>query len=118
MHACLVWPDPVRTEQCASCSADRSQPILSLRPCQLGPDVGIRTLVATQPVLVQDAVTMINTNVTAVALLTRQFAPGMVQRNKGHIINISSIAAHYHYKGGAALARCSGICIELAVLSL
>ena len=48
----------------------------------------------------QDAVTMINTNVTAVALLTRHFAPGMVQRNRGHIINVSSIAAHYAYGGG------------------
>ena len=53
---------------------------------------------------------MINTNVTAVALLTRQFAPGMVQRNKGHIINISSIAAHYHYKGGKYLQTLAAPC--------
>ena len=53
---------------------------------------------------------MINTNVTAVALLTRQFAPGMVQRNKGHIINISSIAAHYHYKGGECLLLFASFC--------
>ena len=53
---------------------------------------------------------MINTNVTAVALLTRQFAPGMVQRNKGHIINISSIAAHYHYKGGEYLLLFASSC--------
>ena len=51
----------------------------------------------------QDAVTMINTNVIAVALLTRHFAPGMVERNRGHIINVSSIAAHYAYSGGRQL---------------
>lgn len=42
---------------------------------------------------------MVNTNITAVALLTRLFAPGMVERNRGHIINISSIAAHVTYPG-------------------
>ena len=40
--------------------------------------------------------------VTAVALLTRQFTPGMARRQRGHIINISSVAAHNHYAGGAA----------------
>lgn len=33
----------------------------------------------------EDTVKMINTNVTAVAILTRIFAEGMKQRNRGHI---------------------------------
>ena len=42
------------------------------------------------------------------ALLTRQFTPGMIKRNRGHIINISSVAAHNHYAGGAqSLTSCS-----------
>lgn len=81
----------------------------------------------------QDIISMVNTNVTAVALLTKNFAPGMVARNRstlqldvpvdkdvvnatcvsvcssrqaialcrGHIINISSIAAHFTYPGGS-----------------
>ncbi|KAK9809726.1 hypothetical protein WJX73_010866 [Symbiochloris irregularis] len=50
---------------------------------------------------VEDAMTMINTNCTSVVLVTRHFAPGMVERNRGHIINISSIAGHYGYPGGS-----------------
>lgn len=42
---------------------------------------------------------MVDTNVTAVAILTKLFAAGMVERNRGHIINISSVAAHHAYPG-------------------
>lgn len=42
---------------------------------------------------------MVDTNVTAVAVLTKVFGAGMVQRNRGHIINISSVAAHHAYPG-------------------
>lgn len=44
--------------------------------------------------------TMIQTNCMALAYLTRQILPGMVERNKGHIINIGSTAGNYAYKGG------------------
>ncbi|MBL4672610.1 MAG: SDR family NAD(P)-dependent oxidoreductase [Arenicella sp.] len=44
--------------------------------------------------------TMIQTNCMALAFLTRQILPAMVERNKGHIINLGSIAANYAYKGG------------------
>lgn len=43
--------------------------------------------------------TMIDTNVTALAFLTRQILPGMVARNQGHILNMGSTAGHYAYKG-------------------
>lgn len=49
---------------------------------------------------VTDMQTMVHTNVTAVATFTRVFAPGMVARNKGHIVNISSVAGHEAYAGG------------------
>jgi len=42
---------------------------------------------------------MVDTNVTAVAILTKLFTAGMVERNRGHIINISSVAAHHAYPG-------------------
>ena len=44
--------------------------------------------------------TMVATNVTALMHVTRAVLPGMVERNKGHIINMSSTAAIYPYPGG------------------
>jgi 3-hydroxy acid dehydrogenase/malonic semialdehyde reductase len=44
--------------------------------------------------------TMIDTNVKGLAYLTRRVLPGMVARNRGHIINMGSIAGNYAYTGG------------------
>jgi serine 3-dehydrogenase (NADP+) len=43
---------------------------------------------------------VIETNVTGLVALTRALLPGLTQR-KGAIINLSSVAATYPYKGGA-----------------
>ena len=48
----------------------------------------------------QDWQQMIQVNCTALAFLTHQILPGMVQRQSGHIINIGSTAGSYAYKGG------------------
>jgi 3-hydroxy acid dehydrogenase/malonic semialdehyde reductase len=45
----------------------------------------------------EDTLTMLNTNVTAVIMLTKLFVSGMLERNRGHIINISSIAGQETY---------------------
>lgn len=45
--------------------------------------------------------TMIDTNVTGFATVTHALLPGMVARNRGHIVNLSSVAATYPYLGGA-----------------
>lgn len=42
----------------------------------------------------------IETNVTGLVALTRQLLPGLIDR-KGAIINLSSVAATYPYRGGA-----------------
>jgi serine 3-dehydrogenase len=47
--------------------------------------------------------TVIETNVTGLVALTRALLPKLVQR-KGQIINLSSVAATYPYKGGAVYA--------------
>jgi serine 3-dehydrogenase len=46
---------------------------------------------------------VIDTNVTGVVALTRALLPRLVER-KGQIINLSSVAATYPYKGGAVYA--------------
>lgn len=48
----------------------------------------------------QDWTTMINTNITALVHMTRLLLPGMVSRNRGHIINIGSTAGNWPYPGG------------------
>src|SRR3954464_4007592 len=47
--------------------------------------------------------TVIDTNITGLVALTRALLPRLVER-KGHIINLSSVAATYPYKGGAVYA--------------
>ena len=44
--------------------------------------------------------TMVATNVVGVIQVTHALLPGMVERDRGHIINLSSTAAMYPYPGG------------------
>jgi 3-hydroxy acid dehydrogenase / malonic semialdehyde reductase len=43
---------------------------------------------------------MVDTNVKGLMYCTRAALPGMVARNRGHIVNIGSVAAMYPYPGG------------------
>lgn len=45
--------------------------------------------------------TMIETNITALLMMTRMIVPGMVKRGKGHVINIGSVAGDAAYPGGS-----------------
>ncbi len=44
--------------------------------------------------------TMIDTNCTGLVQITRSFLPGMVERNRGHIFNLGSVAGRWPYPGG------------------
>lgn len=44
--------------------------------------------------------TMIDTNCTGLVQMTRSFLPGMVERNRGHIFNVGSVAGRWPYPGG------------------
>ena len=43
---------------------------------------------------------MVDTNIKGVLYATRAVLPGMVARNRGHIINLGSTAAEFPYPGG------------------
>jgi 3-hydroxy acid dehydrogenase / malonic semialdehyde reductase len=44
--------------------------------------------------------TMVDTNIKGVMYCTRELLPGMVARNRGHIVNIGSVAGSWPYPGG------------------
>jgi 3-hydroxy acid dehydrogenase / malonic semialdehyde reductase len=48
----------------------------------------------------QDWDTMIDTNIKGLCYLTALVLPAMVERNRGHIINMGSVAGTYPYPGG------------------
>jgi 3-hydroxy acid dehydrogenase / malonic semialdehyde reductase len=43
---------------------------------------------------------MIDTNCAGLVTMTRALLPGMVERNRGHVFNVGSVAGTYPYPGG------------------
>ncbi|HTI18842.1 MAG TPA: bifunctional NADP-dependent 3-hydroxy acid dehydrogenase/3-hydroxypropionate dehydrogenase YdfG [Trinickia sp.] len=43
---------------------------------------------------------MIDTNCTGLVTMTRVLLPGMVERNRGHVVNLGSTAGNWPYAGG------------------
>lgn len=50
----------------------------------------------------EDWETMVDTNIKGLMYMTRAILPGMVERKRGHVINIGSVAGGYPYPGGNA----------------
>lgn len=48
----------------------------------------------------EDWQTMIDTNCTGLVQVTRALLPGMVERNRGHVVNLGSVAGRWPYAGG------------------
>ena len=44
---------------------------------------------------------VLDTNIKALLAMTRLVVPGMVERGRGHVINMGSIAGDYAYPGGS-----------------
>lgn len=53
-----------------------------------------------QDALLDDWEAMVDTNVKGMMYVTHALLPGMVARNRGHIVNLGSVAASYPYPGG------------------
>ncbi len=53
-----------------------------------------------------DVNAMIDANVRSMVHITRLITAGMVQRKRGHIINIASVAANWPYPGGNVYCAC------------
>lgn len=51
-------------------------------------------------VAMEDWEQMIDTNIKGLLYCTRAILPGMVERNRGHVINLGSVAGTYPYPGG------------------
>ncbi|NIN36698.1 MAG: SDR family NAD(P)-dependent oxidoreductase [Gammaproteobacteria bacterium] len=51
---------------------------------------------------IEDWEIMVDTNIKGLMYCTRCILPGMVERNRGHIVNISSTAGSWPYPGGNA----------------
>lgn len=49
---------------------------------------------------IDDWEAMVDTNIKGLMYCTRYILPGMVSRNRGHIVNISSTASEWPYPGG------------------
>ena len=70
--------------------------------------------------------TMIDTNIKGLLLMTRLVVPGMIARNRGHVINIGSVAGDAAYAGGnvycatkaAVKALSDGLRIDVANTSV
>ena len=89
------------TDAAAVAALPRSLPALWQEVDVLVNNAGLALGVAmAQSALLQDWETMVATNVTGLMRMTHALLPGMVERDQGHIVNVSSTAARFPYPGG------------------
>ncbi len=58
---------------------------------------------------------MIATNVRGLLYVTRALLPGMVARDRGHVVNISSVAAFYSYPGANVYGATKAFVTQLSL---
>lgn len=59
--------------------------------------------------------TMIETNVAGAARIAHAVLPGMVERGRGHLVNMASVAANYPYPGGNVYAASKAFVRQLSL---
>ncbi len=62
-----------------------------------------------------DAETMIDTNIKGLLACTRALLPGMIARGGGHVINLGSVAGTYPYPGGNVYAGTKAFVHQLSL---
>ena len=62
-----------------------------------------------------DAMAMIAANVTSLVHISRLTMPGMVQRKRGHVVNITSVAGNWPYPGGNVYGSCKAFAKHLSL---
>jgi len=67
-----------------------------------------------QQAKIADWDTMVATNVTGLIRLTHAILPGMVARDRGHIVNLSSTAGSYPYPGGNVYGASKAFVIQFS----
>lgn len=87
------------TDTRAMRSALKIIPVIDLLINNAGLALGLEKAHEANP---NDWETMIDVDCKALTLITREILPGMVERDRGHIINIGSTAGSYPYPGGNA----------------
>ncbi len=76
---------------------------------------GAHGLDPAQSANVDDWETMIDTNVKGLLYVTRAILPGMVRRDRGHIVNIGSVAGTYPYPGGNVYGATKAFTAQLSL---
>ncbi|HVY49808.1 MAG TPA: SDR family NAD(P)-dependent oxidoreductase [Minicystis sp.] len=59
---------------------------------------------------------MIDTNVKGALYVIRALLPGMVQRDRGHVINVGSVAGTYAYAGGNVYGATKAFLTQLSLM--
>ena len=96
----LAWPLDV-TDAAAVAALPASLPAAWQEIDVLVNNAGLALGVSpAQSAKLDDWETMIATNVAGLMRVTHAILPGMVERDRGHIVNVSSTAARYPYPGG------------------
>lgn len=67
-----------------------------------------------QESLLDDWDTMVDTNIKGLMYCTRAVLPGMVERKRGHIINVGSIAGTYAYPGSNVYGATKGFVLQFS----
>ena len=65
--------------------------------------------------LLDDWETTVDTNVKGLLYVTHAVLPGMVARNRGHIVNLGSTAAHFPYPGGNVYGATKAFVYQLSL---
>ena len=76
---------------------------------------GAHGLAPAEEANVDDWETMIDTNVKGLLYVTRAILPGMVRRERGHIVNIGSVAGTYPYPGGNVYGATKAFTAQLSL---